>query len=93
LPIPPIACQDPRAIELIRVWAAGGKQHLSLSTGLWKDPAACGIMLVDLAKLLSNAYAQGGGFTREQALQRICEGFDAEWRTSTTDGPIGNFVG
>ncbi|MFM8220675.1 MAG: DUF5076 domain-containing protein, partial [Planctomycetaceae bacterium] len=50
LPVPPTAAGDVRAIELVRVWAAHGKQHVSLATSIWQDPAAWGIMLVDLAK-------------------------------------------
>jgi hypothetical protein len=60
LPIPPAALTDDRARELVRVWASGGSQHVSLATGLWSDPAACGIMLVDLARHLARAYEQSG---------------------------------
>ena len=85
-PIPPAALNDPNARELIRVWAASGKQHLSLATGLWNDPAAWGIMLVDLARHLARAYEQEQGFDREAALARIREGMDAEWSSdSDTD--------
>lgn len=49
LPVPGAVHADPKAIELLRVWAAGGKQHVTLATRVWEDPAAWGIMLVDLA--------------------------------------------
>jgi hypothetical protein len=78
------AASDPRARELARVWAAGGKQHVALDINLWKDPAAWGIMLVDLAKHV----ASGDEFT--DVLTRIKEGFDAEWEAAT-DTPSGEF--
>jgi hypothetical protein len=88
LPIPPIAQTDINARELLRVWAAGGKQHLTLATNLWKDPAAWGVMLVDLAKHIAAAYQQTSGEHQDSVLSRIREGFDAEWNHST-DEPIG----
>jgi Domain of unknown function (DUF5076) len=90
LPIPGPAAKDPRAIEMLRVWAAGGKQHVSLATGLWDDPASWGIMLVDLAKHVANAYEQSRGLARNDVLRRIKEGFDAEW-SSPMDTPSGKF--
>ena len=91
LPIPPLVAQDERAIELARVWAAGGKQQVSLATGLWKDAASWGIMLVDLAKHVANAYEQTTGENRDRVLQRIKEGFDAEW-AKQTDTPTGGLL-
>src|SRR3954470_20703284 len=58
LPVPQPALNDARAGEKLRVWAAGGKQHVSLATGLWKDPASWGIMLTDLARHVARAYEQ-----------------------------------
>lgn len=91
LQIPPLAAADPRARELVRVWAAGGKQHITLATGLWKDPATGGVMLVDLTKLIADAYEQTGGPKRDDALQRIRCGFDAEW-AAPTDAPFGTLL-
>jgi len=88
LPVPERAAEDPRAIELLRVWVAGGKQHVSIATGLWNDPANWGMMLVDLAKHIANAYEQSTSTTYKQALQRLRAGFDVEWETPT-DEPTG----
>jgi hypothetical protein len=85
LPIPDAAITDARAIELVRVWAAGGKQHVSLATQLWKDPATWGLMLVDLARHVANAYAMTGEKTSDSVLQRIKEGFDVEWNANTDE--------
>jgi hypothetical protein len=75
-------------MELLRVWAASGKQHVSLATGAWPDPASWGIMLVDLAKHIANAYEQTRGMDRQRVLARFKAGFDAEWG-SATDEPTG----
>jgi hypothetical protein len=91
LPIPEAAINDPRAIEMLRVWAAGGKQHVSLATGLWDDPANWGIMLVDLANHIANAYERSRGLNRAEVLRRLREGFDAEW-SSPTDSPSGEML-
>jgi Domain of unknown function (DUF5076) len=91
LPIPSAAKTDARARELLRVWAAQGKQHVSLATDLWHDPAAWGIMLVDLAKHVAAAYQQTTGKDFVDVLTRIREGLDAEWDTAT-DEPTGGVL-
>jgi hypothetical protein len=88
LPIPPLAANNQAAAELIRVWSAQGKQRVSIATNVWKDPAAWGIMLVDLAKHIANSYEQTQNMGSESALARIREGFDAEWGFPT-DRPSG----
>jgi hypothetical protein len=88
LPVPSAVEADPKSRELIRVWAAGGKQHVTLATGLWDDPAAWGIALVDLAKHVANAYELDGKFKSTDALARISAGFRAEWEHAT-DEPFG----
>ncbi len=40
--IPPAAEEDPKALEVIRVWVAKGGQHVSLNPLVWKDPQAWG---------------------------------------------------
>lgn len=86
--VPPEAERDPNAWELVRVWAAEGEQHVTLATGLWKDPGAWGIVLVDLARHVANAYGQTHGMEKESVLRRIRECFDAEW-TAPTGTPTG----
>jgi hypothetical protein len=83
LPIPPAAQADRGAAEITRVWTARGEQHVSVRTGLWEDPAAWGLMLVDLARHVANAYQQQEGRSREEVLRRIREGLDAEWNSPT----------
>jgi hypothetical protein len=88
--IPPVADRDRAAVEIARIWAAEGAQHVSLRAGIWQDPAAWGLMLVDFAHHVANAHAQMGQ-DRDAVLQRIKEGFDAEW-ASPTDKARGGLV-
>lgn len=88
--IPPMAQRDREAVELARIWAAEGAQHVSLRAGGWEDPAAWGLMLVDLAHHVANAYEQMG-WDRRDALARLKEGFDAEW-TAPTDAARGEVL-
>jgi len=75
---PPIADNDPRAVEILRVWAApGDPQQVTLRT-TWKDAGAWGLMLVDIARHASKAYAKEGQDPKI-VLTRIRELFDAEW--------------
>ena len=75
---PPIATANPQAVEVLRVWAAPGvSQQLTLRS-VWKDPAAWGLLLVDVARHVSRAYAVDGRDEKE-VLARIRAGFDAEW--------------
>jgi hypothetical protein len=91
LPIPPIAQRDSRALEVARIWAAEGNQHVSIRAGIWPDPMAWGMMLVDFARHVANAYQQQEGRNPEEVLRRIKEGLDAEWGFPT-DTPTGQIV-
>jgi len=82
---PPIATENPEAVELLRVWAApGAPQQLVLQT-VWKDPGAWGLLLVDIARHAAQAYKRQGQ-DPSQTLGRIRDLFDAEW-PSPTDEP------
>lgn len=84
LPIPRQIANEQMAIEIARIWiAAGGGHHLSLTTNLVGDPKAWGIMLVNLAKHVANAYHQSRGADPEQMLAGIKAAFDAEWANPT----------
>jgi Domain of unknown function (DUF5076) len=74
---------DPNALEVARIWAAHGRQHVHIRTGLWEDPAAWGIMLVDFARHIANAYEADGRGDYFEVLARIRQTFDAEWDSPT----------
>ncbi|MBA2750434.1 MAG: DUF5076 domain-containing protein [Tatlockia sp.] len=86
--IPQAAQEDPDSYELIRVWIAKKSQHCSIRTGIWDDPAAWGIILADLARLVVSSYEQDEGYERIATLQRIRRTFDIEM-DSPTDDPKG----
>jgi hypothetical protein len=92
LPIPPAVFTDSNARELVRVWAAGGKQHLSLASETWEDPACWGIMLVDLARHLTRAYEQLHGLAPDHVLARIRAGMEAEWEHDTDPDHLGGLL-
>src|SRR5437764_9847456 len=91
LQIPDAAKKDSDAMEILRIWIAGGSQHVSLKPGVWKDPAAWGLMLADLAKHVANAYA-ADGMDRAQALRRVYQGLQVEMESPTDEatGGIGS---
>ncbi len=91
LKIPPATATDPAAIEILRVWAAHGAQHVSLASGLWDNPFSWGIMLVDLAKHVANAYMLARGLDYDHTLAAIRSGFEAEWNHAT-DNPHGELL-
>ena len=88
LPVPPDVRRDPNAVELLRAWAAHGKQYAVIQAGAWDDPMAWGLMLVDLARHIAAAVHHDAGADKNEVLARIKEGFDAEWN-HPTDTPTG----
>ena len=86
--IPSPAKTDPSSFELLRVWVANKGQHVSIRVGVWKDPAAWGIVLADLARHIANAYESDAGLSQAETLSRIKTGFEAEL-SSETDRPLG----
>jgi hypothetical protein len=83
LEIPSTVAGDPNALEIARIWAAHGQQHVHLRSGLWEDAGNWGIMLVDLARHVANAYEHDGRGDYFEVLGRIRELFDAEWDSPT----------
>ena len=80
--IPDAVNLDENAAEVIRAWVASGQLHISIAAGLWQDPAAWGIVLVDLARHVARSYEVAANISYEQALTRIKAGFVAEWDSS-----------
>lgn len=90
LGIPEKARRDKGSAELIRVWVTPDSAvHVSIRTDVWKDPAAYGIVLADLARHIANGFQQTQGANLDESLSRIIEGFTAEIN-SPTDAPTGH---
>ncbi len=83
---PPVARED-GAVEILRVWGGENlpQQYSLLPT--WEDPAAWGMLLVDIARHAAKAYSDTGGMSEAEALARLKAGFDVEWGTPT-DAPV-----
>jgi hypothetical protein len=89
LSIPEKVRGDRSAAELIRAWVtASGDVHVTIKTDVWRDPAAYGIVLADLARHIANGFHQSQGKDVAEALRRVVEGFSAEIG-SPTDTPTG----
>lgn len=92
-PIPPSALIDPDAVEMLRVWIAGGKLESSVKIGMYAESTdipedrAWGMILADVARHISNALQSGYGFTGS-ALEGIKTSFLRELGapTSTAQG-------
>lgn len=82
---PPVAAEDPEARELLRVWAPPGAGPQVVLRPTWSDPAAWGLLLVDIAKHAALAYGREGQDS-DAVLDRIWEYLDAE-RARPTDEP------
>jgi hypothetical protein len=83
LPIPSNVTSANQKMEMARIWLVDGEQIVSLSSNLWDDPGAWGLMLVDLAKHVAQAYALQGRNPHE-TLTRIKSAMDAEWQHPTS---------
>jgi hypothetical protein len=78
LPIPDAVVNAEQKAEIARIWLADGDQVAVISPRLWDDPGVWGLMLVDVARHVAQAYA-ARGVPGEFALQKIREALDAEW--------------
>ena len=85
LPIPPQASSNSDAAEILRAWIYAGNLEVSLLR-VWDEPDAWGILLVDLARHASRAFAQEGICSEAAAMTRIREMLDAEWDRPTDLG-------
>ena len=91
LAVPPAVFTDKNAQELVRIWAAHGQQHVTLLSKLWDDPFIWGMFLVDLANHAANIYEQENGRNRDEVLNQIKQGFEAEW-DHPTDKAKGSII-
>jgi len=89
---PDAALANASSVEVARVWVVDGTPHVTLRVAVWDDPAAWGMLLVDLARHIARGYAQSTNRDESGTLKRLREGFDAEW-ASPTDTPTGRVRG
>ena len=89
--IPPAATDDPGAMELLRAWVTNEALHCWLRIGIWKEPAAWGLLLADVARHVANAHHEQDGRDAGECLATIRKAFDVEL-DHPTDTPSGEFA-
>lgn len=95
LAMPPAAEDDPRAFEMIRVWAAKQKLHCVLRIGFWEDRGldechSWGILLADMIHHIANAHEEQYGRDPRETITRIREAFALEMEHLSSR--LGEFV-
>ena len=80
----PVVSAESRAMELISVWIIDKKPTCVITSNLWSDPSAWGLLMADVIRHLGNAYAIEGR-DREEVIARIKHVFDIEWNNPTSD--------
>jgi hypothetical protein len=83
---PPIVDEAEWSVELLRMWAADGKLHVSLRWDYFKEAGHWGIALVDFARHVARAWAEGAGRDPAVVMHEIRDAFDAEWEEPTDLG-------
>ena len=71
LTIPEAALRDEEAVELVRVWVAGGGIHISLKHEMWHDPSAWGIALAEVIRRLAEVYGESQGLEPADTMLRV----------------------
>ena len=82
LEAPALSRANPASLEFLRAWVSGEQVSVELREDLWKDPAAWGVALVDVAVAAARSYGRQG-LPVQVALERIREGLDAEWEVAS----------
>jgi hypothetical protein len=82
LPTPESVNSASNVVELARIWIADGSQVFTITPNLWKDSAAWGLLLCDLARQVAKAY-EAQGQSSAVVLERIKQAFEVEWKNPT----------
>lgn len=96
LVMPPAAEDDPRAVEMIRVWAANQKLHCVLRIGFWEDRGlderhSWGILLADMIRHIADAHEAQYGRDPGETITQVREAFEREMEHPTSSR-LGEFV-
>lgn len=85
LVVPPDACADRKAQEVIRAWAGGNKEYVSITGKLFEDPGVWGHLFCQLARHVARAYELNEMGSRDDALAAIRERFTEAWNEIDDD--------
>ena len=83
--IPPEAQKDPKAFEILRVWAANGEQHVTIHSELKGEAYDFGYMLASLALHGARLYSERFTISVKEALNHIVDGFNDEVNHQDSD--------
>ncbi len=87
LPVPAQALTAETKTEALRAWIVDGALHVSLAPEIFEYPGRWGILLVDIARHVSNALHETRGVSADHVLREIRETLDDEWESPTDDHP------
>jgi hypothetical protein len=84
-PLPPDVMGRDDAVEVLRAFVLDGGLSIAF-TRAFEEPDMWGLLLVDIARHASRAYARESAFSEEEAFGRIIEMFEAEIARPTDTG-------
>ena len=79
LPIPNTSQASERAIEVLRVWINKDGTLDATCVPAFKDPALWGLVLTDIARYVSRAYASDGKIAQEKVLDAMRDALVPAW--------------
>jgi len=92
LPPPPRAASQDKSREILRLWRnEEDGLEVVIRAAIFEDPFCWGIALVDIAHHVATFAVKHGLsvdgvlITKDQVLERVREGFDAEWDDPTDE--------
>lgn len=90
LVIPPAAIEDPNSVELVRLWAAAGQQHVTLNIGCYQEKGydeaySWGIICADFVMHVANALSQRYGLDYAETIEKIRNGLNNELDEPSTE--------
>src|SRR4051795_12966471 len=84
-PLPPDVIGREDATEVLRAFVLDGGLSIAFARA-FEEPDMWGMLLVDIARHASRAYARESDYTEEEALARIIEMFETEIARPTVAG-------
>ena len=84
-PLPPDVIGRDDATEVLRAFVVDGGLSIAF-TRAFEEPDMWGLLLVDVARHASRAYARESAYSEDEALRRIIEMFEAEIARPTDIG-------
>jgi len=84
-PLPPDVIGRDDATEVLRAFVVDGGLSIAFARA-FEEPDMWGLLLVDVARHASRAYAREIAYSEEEALRRIIDMFEAELARPTDTG-------